>query len=135
MTLYDLIKCKEYRSISSDAICNNQKLIEEPIYIFSGYSDASEDCYGPYLGDSDDYLYGIYENIRNNDRIEVSKKNMEEFEKDKIIIYSKKYVWAEEIKEIFEKEFKDLKIEQNNDIMEKQKDKALDAYCILSVFL
>lgn len=104
LTLYDLIKCKEYRSISSDAICNNQKLIEEPIYIFSGYSDASEDCYGPYLGDSDDYLSGIYENIRNNDRIEVSKKNMEEFEKDKIIIYSKKYVWAEEIKEIFEKE-------------------------------
>ena len=33
------------------------------------------------------------------------------------------------------REFKDLKIEQNNDIMEKQKDKALDAYCILSVFL
>lgn len=28
-----------------------------------------------------------------------------------------------DIKEIFEKEFKDLKIEQNNDIMEKQKDK------------
>ena len=40
-----------------------------------------------------------------------------------------------DVKEIFEKEFKDLKIEQNNDIMEKQKDKALDAYCILSVFL
>ncbi len=28
-----------------------------------------------------------------------------------------------DVKEIFEKEFKDLKIEQNNDIMEKQKDK------------
>ena len=26
-----------------------------------------------------------------------------------------------DVKEIFEKEFKDLKIEQNNDIMEKQK--------------
>ena len=28
-----------------------------------------------------------------------------------------------DVKEIFEKEFRDLKIEQNNDIMEKQKDK------------
>ena len=40
-----------------------------------------------------------------------------------------------DVKDLFEEEFKDLNIGKNTDIMEKQKDKALDAYCILSVFL
>lgn len=108
LTLYNLMRCREYWSINSDTIQNNQRLIEEPIYIFSGYYDASEDCYGPCFGEPDDYLYGIYENIRNNgynnDKKEISKKNIDEFEKDKIIIHSKRYVYANEIRKIFEEE-------------------------------
>ena len=96
LTLYNLMRCREYWSINSDTIQNNQKLIEEPIYIFSGYYDASEECYGPCFGDHDNYLYGIYENIRNNgysnDKKEIPKKDIDKFEKDKIIIYSKRYV-------------------------------------------
>ena len=108
LTLYDLMKCREYLSINSDTIQNNQRLIEEPIYIFSGYYDASEDCYGPCFGDPDDYLYGIYENIcnngYNNGKKEISKNDIDEFEKDKIIIHSKRYVHSHEIRRIFEEE-------------------------------
>ena len=88
------MRCREYWSINSDTIQNNQKLIEEPIYIFSGYYDASEEKrHGLCFGDHDNYLYGIYENIRNNgysnDKKEIPKKDIDKFEKDKIIIYSK----------------------------------------------
>ena len=75
------MRCREYWSINSDTIQNNQKLIEEPIYIFSGYYDASEECYGPCFGDPDNYLYGIYENIHNNgysnDKKEIPKKDID----------------------------------------------------------
>lgn len=75
LTLYNLMRCRKYLSINSDRIQNNQRLIEEPIYIFSGYYDASEECYGPCFGDPENYLYGIYENIHNNEyKKEISKK-------------------------------------------------------------
>lgn len=108
LTLYKLMKYREYMNISSDVILNYKRLIDEPIYIFYGYYDVSEDCYGPLLGELDDYLYGIYENICSdgyyNDKIEISKKEMDAFEKDKIIIYSTKYVFANEIRKIFKEE-------------------------------
>lgn len=108
LTLYNLVRCREYRSISSDRIQNNQRLIEEPIYIFSGYYDASEECYGPCFGNHENYLYGIYENITDNgyesDKKEIPKKDMNKFEKDKIVIHSKRYVNSCEIRKIFEEE-------------------------------
>ena len=119
LTLYNLMRCREYWSINSDTIQNNQRLIEEPIYIFSGYYDASEDCYGPCFGDPDDYLYGIYENIRNNgynnDKKEIPKKDIAEFEKDKIIIHSKRYVHSHEIRKIFEEELLNAENKTLND--------------------
>ena len=119
LTLYNLMRCREYWSINSDMIQNNQRLIEEPIYIFSGYYDASEDCYGPCFGDPDDYLYGIYENIRNNGynnvKKEIPKKDIAEFEKDKIIIHSKRYVHSHEIRKIFEEELLNAENKTLND--------------------
>ena len=119
LTLYNLMRCREYWSINSDTIQNNQRLIEEPIYIFSGYYDASEDCYGPCFGEPDDYLYGIYENIRNNgysnDKKEFPKKDIDKFEKDKIIIYSKRYVYVHEIRKIFEEELLNAENKTLND--------------------
>ena len=119
LTLYDLMRFRKYWGINSDEIQNNQRLIEEPIYIFSGYYDASEDCYGPCFGEHDDYLYGIYENIRNNgysnDKKEIPKKKIDEFEKDKIIIYSKKYVRSHEISKIFEEELLNAENKTLND--------------------
>lgn len=108
-----------YGKINFDKILNNQRLIEEPIYIFSGYYDASEDCYGPRFGDPDDYLYGIYENIRNNtcnnEKKEVPKKDIDKFEKDKIIIHSKRYVHSNEIRRIFEEELLNAENKTLND--------------------
>lgn len=114
LTFYDLYRFKEYRGFNYDIILNNQKLIEEPIYIFCGYYDSSEDCYGPCFGEPDDYLYGIYRKIdgKNDDSEKIAKKDMSEFEKDKIIIHSKRYVNSTEIKKIFEEEL--LNIENKN---------------------
>lgn len=116
LTLYNLMRCRKYLSINSDRIQNNQRLIEEPIYIFSGYYDASEECYGPCFGDPENYLYGIYENIHNNEyKKEISKKDIDKFEKDKIIIHSKKYVHSYEIKKIFKEELLNIKNKTLND--------------------
>lgn len=127
LTLYNLMRCREYWSINSDTIQNNQKLIEEPIYIFSGYYDASEECYGPCFGDPDNYLYGIYENIRNNgysnDKKEIPKKDIDKFEKDKIIIYSKRYVYSHEIRRIFEEELLNVENKKLNDCVVQTKNR------------
>lgn len=121
------MRCREYWSINSDTIQNNQKLIEEPIYIFSGYYDASEECYGPCFGDHDNYLYGIYENIRNNgysnDKKEIPKKDIDKFEKDKIIIYSKRYVHSREIRRIFEEELLNAENKKLNDCVVQTKNR------------
>ena len=122
LTLKDLIwkyNRYGYKGINSDTIQNKQRLIENPIYIFCGYYDSSEDCYGPCFGDPESYIYGIYENIcnsaYNNDEKEVAKKHIKEFEKDKIIIHSKRYVHSHEIRKIFEEELLNSKNQTLND--------------------
>ena len=106
ISFYDLIHFREYRMINLDLILNNQKLIENSIYIFVGYYDSSEDCYGPLFGNIDDYIYGLYENICSEYgyKKEVSKNMMDKFEKDNIIIYSKRYVNSNEVRKIFKEE-------------------------------
>ena len=101
--IYDENEC---RKIDYEIILNKQKLIENSIYMFCGYYDCSEDCYGPCIGDPDDYLEGIYEDIwsRYGDKINISKRDVNEFEKEKIIIYSTRYVRSSEIKKIFNEE-------------------------------
>lgn len=118
LTLYNLMHNQRgYATINPDVIQNNQRLIESPIYIFSGYYDSSEDCYGPCFGEPDDYIYGIYENILNeyNDKKEIPKKELQEFEKDKTIIHSKKYVRPLEIREIFKEELLNIQHKTLND--------------------
>ena len=111
LTLYNLIQPEGYRGINADMIQNNQTLIDKPIYVFVGYYDASEDNYGPLLGDYDDYIDAIYVDINSeyDYNVLVSKKEISKFEKDKIIIYSKEYVQLWEIKKIFKEELLDTK--------------------------
>ena len=113
LSVSDLIryrKYSEYKGIDFDIIQNNQRLIEKPIYIFCNYYDAYEDSYGPCFGEPDDYLYGIYKNIRNEyDVKKVLKKEMNEFEKDKTIIQSIENVCFFEIQKIFNEELLDKK--------------------------
>lgn len=128
LTLRHLLYIREgYRGIEPDKIQNNQILIEKPIYISSGCYDASEDCYGPCLGEKDSYLYAIYENICNNvyhnDRKEIPKKYIEDFENDKIIIHSKRYVHTSEIRKIFEEELLNTQNKTINDCVEETKNR------------
>jgi len=111
-----------YRGIDTNLILNNQKLIENPVYIFNGIYDASEDCYGPCFGEYEDYLYGIYENISdkyNKDTKQVPKKDIAEFEKDKVIIHSKSYVYTNEIRRIFQEELLNEKNKSINDCVKE----------------
>lgn len=126
LTISDLIyNHGRNRTIVFDIMLNNQKLIEPPIYIFSGYYDSSEDCYGPCSGEIDDYLYGIYINIYGEygNRKEIAKKDIDKFEKDKIIIPSKKYVVSDEIKKIFKEELLNIQNNTLNDCVVQTKNR------------
>lgn len=124
LNIYDLIYT-EYMGIDSDKIQNNQKLIENPIYIFCGYFDDSDDYYGPLIGNLEDYLYAIYEDVcgKYNENKKIWKANVEEFEKDKIIIHSKKYVNSSEIRTIFNEELLNSKNQTLNDCVIKTRNR------------
>lgn len=97
----------KYCGIDCNNILINQSLIDNPIYIFDGYYDSSEDCYGPCSGNHEDYIYGIYTDIRDKyatHREKISKKKINDFEKDNIIIHSQCYVYSNEIRKIFDEE-------------------------------
>lgn len=129
LTLSDLLYMRRsfytHKEIDWDIILNNQKLIENPIYIFCGFYDSSEDCYGPCFGNRDYYLYVIYENICSEygDKEEIRKKNIEEFEKDRTIIYSKRYVRPFEIRKIFKEELLNVQNETLNDCVTETKNR------------
>ena len=109
LTIHNLLRHKTrdcYKEIGFDMLLNGQKLLEEPVFIFRGYYDAREDCYEPWLGNPDEYLYGIYKNIciKNNTTIDILEKDMKKFEEDKMIIHTKDYVGCIEAEKIFEEE-------------------------------
>ena len=120
-TLSDLKYFREYKSIDPDVIQNNQRLIDDPIYIFCGYYDSSEDCFGPCFGKPDDYIYGIYENMCESVDKKILKKEISEFEKNKTIIYSKRFVSSFDIKEIFEEELLNINNKTIRDCVNKTK--------------
>lgn len=95
------ISNNHFKSIEPHLIENGQRLINRNIYIFCGYYDSSEDCYGPCFGGEDNYLYGIYKLIFENLKNNILKCKIEQFEKDKIIIRTERYVDAYDIEDIF----------------------------------
>lgn len=110
---YDINTLKNGKySLPFYLILNKQSFFDKPIYIFSGFYDSSEDCYGPILGNIEDYIYGIYYDIYNYNRNpkEIQKRNIHEFEKEKRIIYKKNYVYLDEINRLFNLEL----INENN---------------------
>lgn len=126
LTLRDLIyKYREYREIDFGILLNKQKLIENPIYIFGGYYDSSEDCYGPCIGNQEDYLYGIYVNIdsKYDYKEEIPKRDIDKFEKDKIIICSKRYVGSSDIRIIFKEELLNVYNKSLNDCVIQTKNR------------
>lgn len=112
-----------YYGTNVNSIINNQKFIDEPIYLFTGYYDHSEDCYGPVFGDPDSYIFATYQNISSRygtyseygDNFEIEKNKMNEFEKNKNIIKSEKYVNCCEVVNIFDQELLNCKNNTFND--------------------
>ena len=111
LTLMDILRRDVYHVINQNRI-HNQRLIDDKVMIFCGYYDSTEDCCGPIIGDYDDHIYAIYlsasvdsENIYDSGyKKRILKKKMPDFEKDKTIIHSTKYVKSSEIKKIIKEE-------------------------------
>ena len=100
---------RRYEEIDQELIQNGSHLLDVPIYIFEGFYDSSEDCYGPAFGYPFGYIKAVYEELfpqysANDLEKYIKKEEMEEFEKDKIIINAGKYVEYKEVKDIFKKE-------------------------------
>ncbi|MBR2712534.1 MAG: NUDIX hydrolase [Bacilli bacterium] len=91
----------------------------KPIYIFDGYYDSREDEYGPCFGDEDDYKKAIYYSpYKWSYSFKIPKKEMNSFEKDKIIIKNKKYVDIDEAKRICREELDNSNNKSEEDLIE-----------------
>lgn len=122
LTFFDLIHGRiSLNLMNFDIIENYQKLIKFPIYVFYGYYDSSEDCFGPGFGEPDDYILGRYEKLFNetNSIEEISRRYIPDFEKNKIIIKLEKHVNFSEFKEIFDVELVNEQNKTLNDCIKK----------------
>ena len=110
LTIKDIIdeRYTKYRYEDFDYLFNNQELFEKPIYIFTYYDDHSDEYF------LFDFTTGIYSDFVYGDRKEISIKEMENFEKGKIIMRVTSYVDELEVSTIFMEEL----LNENNKTLE-----------------
>ena len=110
LTVKDIIdeRYTKYRYEDFDYLFNNQELFEKPIYIFTYYDDHSDEYF------LFDFTTGIYSDFVYGDRKEISVKEMENFEKGKIIMRVTSYVNEVEVSTIFREEL----LNENNKTLE-----------------
>ncbi len=110
LTIKDIIDemYTKYRYEDFDYLFNNQELFEKPIYIFTYYDDHSDEYF------LFDFTTGIYSDFVYGDRKEISVKEMENFEKGKIIMRVTSYVDEVEVSTIFMEEL----LNENNKTLE-----------------
>ena len=110
LTIKDIIdeRYTKYRYEDFDYLFNNQELFEKPIYIFTYYDDHSDEYF------LFDFTTGIYSDFVYGDRKEISVKEMENFEKGKIIMRVTSYVDEVEVRTIFREEL----LNENNKTLE-----------------
>ena len=110
LTVKDIIdeRYTKYRYEDFDYLFNNQELFEQPIYIFTYYDDHSDEYF------LFDFTTGIYSDFVYGDRKEISVKEMENFEKGKIIMRVTSYVDEVEVSTIFREEL----LNENNKTLE-----------------
>ena len=110
LTVKDIIdeRYTKYRYEDFDYLFNNQELFEKPIYIFTYYDDHSDEYF------LFNFTTGIYSDFVYGDRKEISVKEMENFEKGKIIIRVTPYVDEVEVSTIFREEL----LNENNKTLE-----------------
>ena len=110
LTIKDIIdeRYTKYRYEDFDYLFNNQELFEKPIYIFTYYDDHSDEYF------LFDFTTGIYSDFVYGDRKEISVKEMENFEKGKIIMRVTPHVDELEVRTIFREEL----LNENNKTLE-----------------
>ena len=110
LTIKDIIdeRYTKYRYEDFDYLFNNQELFEKPIYIFTYYDEHSDEYF------LFDFTTGIYSDFVYGDRKEISVKEMENFEKGKIIMRVTSYVDEVEVRTIFSEEL----LNENNKTLE-----------------
>ena len=110
LTIKDIIdeRYTKYRYEDFDYLFNNQELFEKPIYIFTYYDDHSDEYF------LFDFTTGIYSDFVYGDRKEISVKEMENFEKGKIIMRVTSCVDELEVRTIFREEL----LNENNKTLE-----------------
>ena len=110
LTIKDIIdeRYTKYRYEDFDYLFNNQELFEKQIYIFTYYDDHSDEYF------LFDFTTGIYSDFVYGDRKEISVKEMENFEKGKIIMRVTSYVDEVEVSTIFMEEL----LNENNKTLE-----------------
>ena len=110
LTVKDIIdeRYTKYRYEDFDYLFNNQELFEKPIYIFTYYDDHSDEYF------LFNFTTGIYSDFVYGDRKEISVKEMENFEKGKIIMRVTSYVDEVEVSAIFREEL----LNENNKTLE-----------------
>ena len=110
LTVKDIIdeRYTKYRYEDFDYLFNNQELFEKPIYIFTYYDDHSDEYF------LFDFTTGIYSDFVYGYRKEISVKEMENFEKGKIIMRVTSYVDEVEVSTIFREEL----LNENNKTLE-----------------
>ena len=110
LTVKDIIdeRYTKYRYEDFDYLFNNQELFEKAIYIFTYYDDHSDEYF------LFNFTTGIYSDFVYGDRKEISVKEMENFEKGKIIIRVTPYVDEVGVRTIFNEEL----LNENNKTLE-----------------
>lgn len=104
-----------YNKININCILNNQSLSEKPIYIFMYKYYYDEDTI------INEYHYAIYFDPLKNEKYTILESEMEDFEKNKIIIYPEKYINTNEILKVLNEELLNKENETINDSITKTK--------------
>lgn len=116
LTKSDIFYGTYHRPVNLDLFLNGQRLIDDNVYVFNGYYDTFDDDYIMFGDTSDDHIVGVYSQLRDRDyKIKISRDKMNEFEKGKVILHSKKYVFSDEVRKIF---YDELLNSDNNDLMD-----------------
>lgn len=116
LTKSDIFYGTYHRPVNLDLFLNGQKLIDDNVYVFNGWYDAFDDDYIMFQDSSNDYIVGVYSLLRDRDyRINISRNKMSEFEKDKVVLYSRRYVYSDEVRKIF---YEELLNNENKDLMD-----------------
>ena len=114
LTKSDIFYGTYHRDIKLNLFLNGQRLIDDEVYIFNGCYDTSEE--DSIIFSSDDPVVAVYSLLCDRSySIKIPRSKMNDFEKDKVIIHSKNYVYSDEVRKIF---YRELLNSDNKDLMD-----------------